>query len=484
MKTRKAGKITAIFLCIVCAFTLFAGCKNSRDAARSSYTITAQLHEDMTVSARCDITYVNRTDVELSEVWFHLYPAAYRDGAQFTPVTASEIESAYPHGVSYGGIDIVKVEGGAHEIGGRDEDILKVQLPSAILPTQSTRISVEYTLKLPNMRHRLGYCDGTVNLGNWFPIECAYDGGFVDAPYYANGDPFCLPVCDYDVTITAPAEYTAAMPAAATRTEGENGTAVTHCTLEKARDFAAVLGHFQTVSRTADGVDVTYYYTADDNADAHLQAACDSLAYFSQSFGAYPYKTYAVVQTPFNQGGMEYTGLVYVSDAAQGNMIAEVIVHETAHQWWYGIVGNDQVRNAWMDEALAEYSTTLFYKNHPAYNVAYDDRIADAMGGFSLFCELSRCEDTSMDRALGDYASAAEYSYMTYVKGQLMYDSLYKMLGEKTLVAGLRNYATKCAFTTARPDDLIACLEQSSKRELKSFMASYIDGTAKLYSVS
>ena len=58
------------------------------------------------------------------------------------------------------------------------------------------------------------------------------------------------------------------------------------------------------------------------------------------------------------------------------------------------------------------------------------------------------------------------------------------MVGEKTLVAGLRNYATKCAFTTARPDDLIACLEQSSKRELKSFMASYIDGTAKLYSVS
>ena len=64
-----------------------------------------------------------------------------------------------------------------------------------------------------------------------------------------------------------------------------------------------------------------------------------------------------------------------------------------------------------------------------------------------------------------------------------MYDNLNKMLGEQTLTAGLRNYASKCAFTTAQPDDLIACLEQTSKRELKSFMGSYIDGTAKLYSV-
>ncbi|MDE6398007.1 MAG: M1 family metallopeptidase, partial [Clostridiales bacterium] len=448
-----------------------------------SYAITAQVNaEDMTVAAKCDISYVNSTDVELNEVWFHLYPAAYRDGAQFTPVTAIEAESAYPHGISYGGIEIAGVAGGDYEIGGRDSDILIVKLPGSILPTQSARITVEYTLKLPNMRHRFGYCDNTINLGNWFPIECAYSGGFIDEPYYSNGDPFNLPICDYDVTLTAPAEYTAAMPAAAERTEA-NGMATTHCTLKKARDFATVLGKFDKVSQTAGGVDVTYYYTADENAQEHLTAACDALGYFSQTFGAYPYKTYSVVQTAFNQGGMEYTGLVYVSDAVQGNMITEVIVHETAHQWWYGIVGNDQVANAWMDEALAEYSTTLFYKNHPAYGVKYEDRIADAMGGFSLYCELSKCSDTSMNRALGDYASSAEYSYMTYVKGQLMYDNLNKMLGEQTLTAGLRNYVSKCAFTTAQPDDLIACLEQTSKRELKAFMVSYIDGTAKLYSV-
>lgn len=478
---KKIWFVTAICMLAAAAFCLTGCGKSSGGASRSTYTIAATVDtEHATVAATCDICYVNRAPVELDEAWFHLYPAAYREGARYTPIAAADEASAYPHGISYGGIAVTNVTGGEYEIGGRDDDILIVKLPKTLLPGESARIAVEYTLTLPEMRHRFGYIDGIVNLGNWYPIECVYDGGFDDDPYYADGDPFHLPVCDYSVSITAPSDLTVAMPAASERTESEQ-SAVTRCTLKKARDFAAVLGKFETVSGKCDGVDVTYYYTADEAAQAHLQAACDALSYFSSAFGAYPYKTYSVVQTPFNQGGMEYSALVYISDAVQGNMITEVIVHETAHQWWYGIVGNDQVKDAWLDEALAEYSTTLFYRNRPDYGVKYDDRIADAMGGFSLYCELSRCDDTSMNRSLGDYASGAEYTYMTYVKGQLMYDSLLVMLGEKTLVAGLRRYADKYAFSFATPDGLIGCLESASHRELKPFMDSFILGTAKLY---
>lgn len=485
MKTKRICKFMAILFALAAVVGCFAACSEQGDEPRSSYTITAQVDaRQMSVSALCEIEYINRTEVELTEVWFHLYPAAYRDGARYTPVSAAEVEGAYPHGVSYGGIEINGVTGGEYEIGGLDEDILIVKLPESIMPTESVRITVDYKLKLPNMRHRFGYCDDKINLGNWFPIECAYEGGFASAPYYSNGDPFNLPVCDYNVTIIAPKEYTVAMPGESSRTEEqEQGTARTVCKLDNARDFAAVLGKFQTATANANGVEVTYYYTFDDKAEEHLKAACDALNYFSGAFGAYPYKTYSVVQTPFNQGGMEYTGLVYISDAARDKMITEVIVHETAHQWWYGIVGNDQVADAWLDEALAEYSTSLFYKNHADYGVKYEDRIADAMGGFSLYCELSKCSDTSMNRSLADFANASEYTYMTYVKGQLMYDTLLHMLGEKTLVGGLKNYVTKCGFTTAKPDNLIACLEETSGRNLKSLMTSYIDGTAKLYSI-
>lgn len=484
MKTKRIFGIFAAAIMVLASVCFFTACSDSGEEKRSNYTITAEVDvKEMTVTALCDINYVNRTEVELSEVWLHLYPAAYRNGARFTPVTTAEVEGAYPSGISYGGIEIRGVTGGEYKIGGQDEDILIVKLPKSIMPTESTHIAVDYKLTLPNMRHRFGYCDGKINLGNWFPIECAYEGGFSDAPYYSSGDPFNLPVCDYDVTIIAPTEYTVAMPAQSSRADKEGGRTFTNCKLNKARDFAAVVGKFETVSDTVDGIGVTYYYTSDDKPQEHLKAACDSLLYFGKSFGKYPYKSYSVVQTPFNQGGMEYTGLVYVSDAARDKMITEVIIHETAHQWWYGIVGNDQVSHAWMDEALAEYSTSLFYKNHPDYGVKYEDRIADAMGGFTLYCELSKCSDTSMDRSLSDFSTPSDYTYMTYVKGQLMYDSLYHIIGEKTLVAGLKNYVNTYGFTTAKPDDLIACLERTANRNLKPVMSGYIDGTVKLYSI-
>ena len=481
---RRIVKVITVILALTCAFTCFTGCKKTTDSGVSKYTITAEVDPaSMTVKASMTVNFINRTPVALDEVKFHLYPAAYRDGAQFTPVTSAGQDAAYPGGVSYGGITIDGVTGGEYGIDGSDDDILSVKLPSSILPSERAVITIEYTLKIPKMRHRLGYYDGTINLGNWYPVECAYDCGWVESPYYAYGDPFNLTVCDYDVSITAPKGYVVAMSGKSDRKENGD-VATTHAKINKARDFAAVLGQFDRVSRNVNGTEVTYYYLSDSDPEAHLNAACDSIAYFSEKFCKYPYSSYAVVQTPFNQGGMEYSALVYASDSANSNMLTEIIIHETAHQWWYGLVGNDQISHAWLDESLAEYSTTLFYKSHPDYGVSYDARIADAMGGFSLYCEIDKNADTSMDRHLRDFKSETEYTYMTYVKGQLMYDSLSTVIGEKQLYAGLKRYANKYAYSTATPDDLIACLEYSSKRELKSFMGGFLDGTAKLYSHS
>lgn len=483
MKAKHGYKflILLLILTVVAAFTV--GCKKNEEADYSTYDITAEVDtKSYTVAATCKIDYVNSTGVELDEVWFHLYPAAYRNGARYSPVSESETASAYPNGISYGEFTVESVSG-EYEIGGLDEDILMVKLGKSIMPTQHASVTVKYTIKLPNIRHRLGYSDGIINLGNWFPIECVYDGGFTSEPYYSDGDPFDLPVCNYNVSITAPKSYTVATSGVAKRTE-DGDTATTVSTVNKARDFAAVIGEFETVKDKAGGAEVIYYYTSDDDAQAHLKAACDSLEYFGKNFYGYPYKSYSVVQTAFNQGGMEYSGLVYVNNELNSNMITEVIIHETAHQWWYSIVGNDQVKEAWLDEALAEFSTTLFYKAHPEYGATYEARIADAMSGYTLYCELYKPQDTSMDRKLGNYDSAADYTYSTYVKGQILYDSIYKLIGEKAFIGGLKNYANKNAYKTAIADDLIVALEESSKRELKPIFTGFLDGSVKLYSIN
>jgi aminopeptidase N len=65
---------------------------------------------------------------------------------------------------------------------------------------------------------------------------------------------------------------------------------------------------------------------------------------------------------------MEYPALVMISDNI-GEHISyeEVIVHEVAHQWWYSLVGNDQINYGFLDEGLTEYSTILFFENNPEY---------------------------------------------------------------------------------------------------------------------
>ena len=69
---------------------------------------------------------------------------------------------------------------------------------------------------------------------------------------------------------------------------------------------------------------------------------------------------------------MEYPGVVAISNklydpdvivsGLPSRVILEsVVAHEVAHQWFYNIVGNDQVDEPWLDEAFAQYSTNLYY---------------------------------------------------------------------------------------------------------------------------
>ncbi len=456
-------------------------------ASLSVYTIDAVFcDDDKTLTATQNVDYVNEFDVEIGELYFHLYPNAYREGARFTPFTAADTADAYPNGLSYGGINIssLKVDGKEKEIkiGGQDEDILIVEFDEPLMPTMRTKIDMEYTVTVPNVRHRFGYYGKTVNLGNFYPVACVYENGeFESSPYYFNGDPFYSTVANYKVSVTAPKKYTAAMSGIGVITDTENDRK-TFASALAVRDFAIVLGEFEQISGTADGAAVTYYYYDDENAEASLNTSIDSVKTFNSMFGGYPYKSLAVVQTHFLNGGMEYPALVYISDRQKGELYRDTIIHEIAHQWWYATVGNDQISHAWLDETLAEYSATLFYEKNAGYNVDYSARIADAMKTYALFCDrFENTADKSMDRRLPDFNTPMEYTVMTYVKGQIMMDSLRKTIGDDAFFKGLRKYYEDNRFRIARPENLIGAFEKTSGKDLMSFFDTWLDGNVKTF---
>ena len=161
----------------------------------NSYKITVELNEEtMTLSGGEEAYYYNDTDTSVRELKFNLYANAYREGAKFSPVSLQYEAIAYPNGKSYGNIEIENVsvsgEEAAYEIGGADKNVLIVTLPTEIFPSEGVTVEMEFTVKLANVNHRLGYSGDIINLGNFYPVLCAYDNGFYECAYYPIGDPF------------------------------------------------------------------------------------------------------------------------------------------------------------------------------------------------------------------------------------------------------------------------------------------------------
>ncbi len=369
------------------------------------------------------------------------------------------------------------------EITGEDKNILNVVFKISLQPTAMHEIKIKFTVKIPNCNHRLGYGDGFVNLGNFYPIACVYENGkFVTDTYSSNGDPFYSDIASYSVTLKQPVSFNVASTGNITKETVNNQTKTTKISAVSVRDFAMVLSNkMQVKESVVDGVKISYHYLQDAQADTSLKCAEDSVRTYNELFGQYPYKQLSVVQTGFCFGGMEYPNLVYISQSVEDyESYINVIAHEIAHQWWYGVVGNNEYKYGWLDEGLTEFSTILFYENNPSYNISAEKILENTNKNYRTFLrvytEVFNKVDTTMNRSLNEYATETEYVYTAYVKGVLLHESLRNLLGEKKYIKCLKAYFSECGFKNNTPEQLIDSFENSSKKDLKSFFNAWING--------
>ena len=467
-----------VLLFLVAPLSLFAGCSSQKE--NNVYRISAQFSEN-TLSASVQFTFYNDEETSLSFLCFNLYGNAYREGAQNTPLTASQA-SAYYNGKSYGDMEIVSVSPCKDwEVCGEDENILRVDLEKELFPAESVTVNIEYVLTLAQVEHRTGVAKRSVNLGNFYPVLCAYEEGkgFYECVYSSNGDPFYSETADYEVTLTADEKYVAASSGQTVSATRKGGKMVCEYALENARDFALVLGEEYEVFQTqAAGVHILYYAYDDDNAEQTLELLSDCISYFSDTFGDFPYKTYAAVQTGFCFGGMEYPALVYLSDSLSREEYLYTAVHETAHQWWYAAVGNNECKYAFLDEGLAEYSSYLFFSEYGEYGIDAAARLKTAHSACNALVSVQEQvfgeADTTMDRPLSEYG-AYEYVVIAYDKGMLLFDALRDAVGDRAFFASLKRYYAQNSGKIATPASLSAAFKNAGA---SGVIASFMDGTA------
>lgn len=416
---------------------------------RNQYTVDV-IYDDETNRILCNqsLVYINNTKTTLDKVYLHIYPNAFCDKKSI-PFEESEMDRAYPNGFNEGYIDIKNVLNNnnkmKYEIIGDKNDILEVKLDKLLKEGESIKIDLKYNVKLPNCLGRFGYGENTVNVTNWFPIACVYDDkGWNLKSYEAVGDPFYSDTSNFEVRLLAPSKYKLATTGEIVEQKTDTEKTLYTIDAKLVRDFAFILSDKFTISKTKyKDVLINTYNLNENMSQEAVDVAKSSIDIFSNLFGDYPYNTYSVVASDFFIGGMEYPMLVMIDESLYNNenkfLLEYVIAHETAHQWWYSVVGNDEISEPWLDEALTEYSTVLYFEQK--YGKETGDKLIKTME-----VQTRNYKTNDIFKATTDYKDSSEYSLSVYTKGAVVFSKIRNEVGDEVFFNTLKEYYNTYKF--------------------------------------
>lgn len=373
-----------------------------------SYKIEVQLNDTLhELYGFEEITYTNHAPQELSFLYFHLWPNAYKNDE--TAFAKQQLENgstrfyfSKQHERGYiTDLDFkispnntpLKIEYDPQNI-----DIAKIILPTPLRTNQTITITTPFKVKIPHTFSRFGHDQQSYQITQWYPKPAVYDAeGWHPMPYLDQGE-FYSEYGDFDVKIIVPQNYVvAATGNLQTPTEidflqnlakttqallpidtksvskTENSTPPTnystlktlHYTQNNIHDFAwfadkrflALNQAFQlpNTQKTVQGW--AFFMPSELYWWQHApQYIKDGISAYSQYLGEYPYQhATAVCGTLLAGGGMEYPTITIISPTHNHKQLETVIVHELGHNWFYGILGTNERQHPWLDEGLNSY---------------------------------------------------------------------------------------------------------------------------------
>ena len=447
------------------------------------YYIEAELnYENKTYKAKQNIVYVNNTDKILGELYFHIYPNAFKT-LETAPILfsgASETSISYKGG--YMDIKGIFTDNRQlkYKIKGEENTILHIKLDKPLMKGEKVDIYMEYEVVLPTTKDRFGYGDRVINCGNWYPIACVYDeNGWNLDSYYKLGDPFYSDVANYNVKINTDKDVIIGSSGNILSETIEGNGRTYEIEGKLIRDFAWVASKdFKIAENYVDRTRIKLYYLdkKDSMIKHSLQIGGDSLKTFNKLFGKYPYGTYSIVMTEF-PSGMEYPGIVFVGEEYFRNSLIDaleqIIVHETAHQWWYGLIGNDQIDEAWLDEALATYSEVIYYKEKYGVEKGKEYFIQNIKIGYE-FGKDYLIGDNIVNKPLKEFTGWDDYGILVYTKGAMFINEIQEIYGEDVLYEILKTYFKRYKFYNATTEDFIRVCEDITKSDFTDLVNKWL----------
>jgi len=473
----------------------------ARSPRNANYTITARLDPAArTITAAEVVSWRNTTTKPAADLQFHLYWNAWKN-ARSTFMRELALErggtaDATRRADEWARIDITSITVAGldrtasrrfiapDDDNGEDETVMSVPLATAIGPGETARIEVTWAAHVPRTFARTGAIGNFYFIAQWFPkLGVLTDDGWNCHQFHASTE-FFSDYGVYDVALTVPAGWIVGATGVqrALQRDPDGRTATHRYYQEDVHDFAWTTSP-EFVERTTrferaglPPVDMRLLLQPEHagQASRHFGATSTTLRHYGEWFGAYPYGHITIVDPAYQSGagGMEYPTLFTAGSRwlAPSHVTTPegVTVHEAGHQFWYGMVGNNEFEDAWMDEGFNTFSTAR------AIAEDYDPNYLALryFGGFVpwVVTDIALSREAEGNRLAGyrrdarsDAQSTPSYRYfpatggsITYNKTALWLNTMERWLGWPMLRRIMATHFERWQFRHPKPQDFFA----------------------------
>jgi hypothetical protein len=427
----------AVLLALAVAPAAAARPVEIRGADPEAYTLDLR-YEDRgagVLSGSERIEFVNRGPTALSSVWLRLW--------------ANGPDDCRPRRI--------RVEVDAPATAGTERvscSALEVRLAAPVPPGGSGAISLRFEVRGRRVADRFGRVRGTVLLGNVIPVLAVRDRrGLHLEPYAKRGESFYSLGARWDAVLRLPQRLRAATTGATVTEEIAGGERTLRVSTPQARDFSLAVGRFGLVQRNQGSVRVRVFAGPRvQGSRGSLRVARRAVRLLGRRLGRYDSTELDVVLVRGGLGagvGMEYPELVFAIPAA------DVITHEIAHQWWYGLVGNNQYREPWLDESFAQYSHERL---HPRTNFCLPRR--------PYLLVAPRRRHIRLDSTMGlfERAAPAAVGEVIYYAGSCALQRLERDIGRGRMTTVLRLLQSRHRHGVMTRSDVLAAIRRAAPR--------------------
>ncbi|MDN3019611.1 M1 family metallopeptidase [Paenibacillus sp. BSR1-1] len=236
-----------------------------------------------------------------------------------------------------------------------EKDTLQILLNESLKPKENVPVTVTYSFKLPENGARFSQVMGKYYLAEWYPLVSTYRSGWDKADFSLHGESYHTDFSDFTIQYDIPEEYTIVSSADDDPKELATKGTITGSNMKEV--YMAIVKGMPMKSAVVDGTEIRVFSNRQDEAyeAEYLELAKKALQFFNANIGKYPHKQLDIIM---DESGMEYPGIVTV---AQGNTNEFAVVHEMAHQWFYGTVSSNPSYTPWIDEGTTNFATYLFF---------------------------------------------------------------------------------------------------------------------------